>query len=86
MTDLQTAFADWLKTRPANVQAFAERHPFLPGDNLVHGGETVWFLGYGEWKDTGQGSVGLIVSPVNPIEDYDGAVAQRCHICPDHFE
>lgn len=84
--DLKTAFADWLKTRPARIQEFAAQHPMLPGDTVTdHGGETLWFMGYSQWADRGCGTIGLVVSPVDPTENYDRAMKTRQLICPEHF-
>ena len=81
--DLADQFAGWLRTRPAKVQAFAAKYPLLPGDTWDNDGELLWFIGYTEWGDSG---VGLIVSPVNPSTDYDGAIAAKRYICPDHCD
>lgn len=81
-TSRQTAYARWLKTRPRAVQQFAAAYPFLPGDTVAHGGETLWFMGYAEEAD---GRVGILVSQIDPARDYDGAVGSRQLICSDHF-
>jgi len=80
--DLKSAFARWLLTRPQNVQDFAAKNPFLPGDKVMTPEGDTWFMGYGEYED---GRVGLIVTPIDPARDYDAAVAARQQICPEHF-
>jgi hypothetical protein len=78
-------FQRWLKTRPPVVQAFAKLHPdLIPGAKIVlpvigdH-----WLIGFLEQEDQ---RIGLLVTPINPAVDYDGAVEARMRICADHFE
>jgi len=80
--DVEKEFAQWLTTRPANVQEFAKKYSFRPGDSIADGGVRYWFLGYSEVEG---GGVGLIVSTTDPCEDYDTAVATREFICSEHF-
>ena len=76
---MENAFRAWLKTRPENVQEFAAEHPYLrPGTILDVQGENLWFMGYGEYEG---GGVGLIVTPINPSDDYEAAVEARQNIC-----
>ena len=73
-TKLEQAWQAWLKTRPKAVRDFTAKHPLRPGDKI---GDN-WFLGFGEYEG---GGIGLIVTPVNPGEDYQGAVEAREHVC-----
>jgi hypothetical protein len=73
MTDEMTA---WLSTRPQEVQALAREFP--PGMEVAFGDATIFVLGYCE-GDT------LIVTPVDPHEDYNGAYEAREHLCASHL-
>lgn len=75
--------AEWMKTRPQNVQDFAKAHPLEPGDKVDCDGEILHFIGYGEDEE---GRVGLLVTHIDPLVDYDAAVEARQQICPDHFD
>ena len=87
MSDQETdnPFIAWLATRPAHVQAFAARYPFQPGDIIeAPDGTDRWFFGYREFGD-GVG-VGLIVTAIDPMTDYDAAYEARECVCPEYFE
>lgn len=78
----EEALAEWMKTRPQHIQDFHTKHGFLPGVTIEINGCKLYFLGYGEQNDK---KVGLIVTLIDPSEDYDLAVSKRQHICADHF-
>ena len=67
----------WGLARPKSVRRLMRK--FTPGDSLEIHGQQYWLLGFTEGQD-------LIVSQVNPSEDYDGALASREHVCADHFD
>lgn len=68
---------EWLSSRPPDVQEVARRLP--PGCALDQGGMMLYLLGYQEQE----GGVGLIMSPINPAVDYDGANDVRVYICAE---
>lgn len=67
----------WLKTRPECVQALAAEFPPMMG---VAGpdGEVLMVIG---WTEDDK----LIVSPINPGEDYEGSRAARKYVCAAHL-
>jgi hypothetical protein len=71
------SFQEWLATRPECVQKLAARHRLGARYNVD--GVTHWLIGYTE-NDM------IIVSPIDPSVDYDGANENRVHICASHFE
>ena len=86
MSDQETdnPFIAWLATRPAAVQEFAAKHPYQPGDIIeAPDGSARWFFGYQEFDG---GDVGLIVTAIDPADDYDVAYAAREYVCPEHFQ
>lgn len=69
--------AEWLKTLPESVRKLAAEFPLgmlLEGPN----GEAWHLIGYTE-DDM------LIITPVNPGEDYDAAKEQRQRACASHY-
>lgn len=65
----------WLATRPECVRKLAAEFPL--GTEIEINGVPHWLLGYTE-NDM------LIISPINPGEDYDGACQAREWICAGH--
>lgn len=66
----------WLKTRPECVQKLAKEFPLNITVQLK--GKLLYMVGYNE-KDT------LIMSEINPSEDYEGAIEHRVYICAEHL-
>jgi len=70
----KAAMEEWLKGRPPIIRELAER--FHPGVRIMLGEEELFLLGYRE-------NGGLIVTPICPGIDYDGAMAKRRNLCPE---
>lgn len=68
------ALEEWLIDRPPIVRELAYKYP--PGTRFECGDEILWLVSYGE-----DGSVG--VSHINPMEDYETAVATKQNLCGD---
>jgi hypothetical protein len=66
----------WLETRPECVKSLAQEFP--PGTSLDVDGVVHYVVGYTE-NDM------LLISRVDPYDDYDGACNQRIRICAKHF-
>jgi len=60
---------EWLKDKPESVKELARRHPL--GTVFVIRNVRHYLMGYLD------GGEGLILSTVNPGEDYDKAIEQR---------
>lgn len=71
----QADWAAWLATLPASVQALAAEFPL--GTTVVLEGVCHFLLGYTE------GNM-LLVSPIDPGENYEGAVMQQIALCAEH--
>ena len=71
-TGMLQRWQEWMQDRPPQVQELAARFPH--GTVLRHAGQVLYLVGYYEGK---AGAAGLWLSPVNPFEDYRGAVAAR---------
>ena len=76
MATLTVAWEAWLATRPECVRKLAAEFPL--GTEMDINGVIYYLIGYTE-NDM------LIISNVNPWENYDQAYAARCHICAEHF-
>jgi hypothetical protein len=70
------AFVEWLKTRPECVQKLAEEFPL--GSKIDVAGIVHYLIGYTE-DDR------LVISPIDPSEDYDASYELREHLCADHL-
>lgn len=72
-----TPAEEWLASRPECVQALAKEFPmhsrFQMGD-----GPILYLCGYTEDDH-------LIVSPLNPWEDYERAISERFYLCASRF-
>ncbi len=66
----------WLATRPASVKQLAREFP--PGTTFLINDVTMWVVGYTENDH-------LIVSHIDPHENYQEATKQRSMICADHL-
>lgn len=67
---------DWVASRPPEIRALVAE--FRPGLAVSVDGERHYVIGYNE------GDM-LIVSPINPCVDYDGALADKVYVCAAHF-
>lgn len=74
--EVNPAYADWLMTRPACVQSLALEFP-LGLAARVDDGPLLYLVGYTE-DDR------LIMSEVNPGDDYHGALANKVYLCAAH--
>lgn len=70
------AFKRWLRTRPKCVQLLAAEFPIETTVEID--GEKHWVMG---WTEGDQ----LIITPVDPVEDYDGAFEARTYLCAGHL-
>ena len=77
MKDVLQAMTEWLNTRPPAIKALAEQFP--PGSAVTVNNEVFFIIGYTEGKEKSD----LIVSKLNPVEDYEEAVATREYVCAD---
>jgi hypothetical protein len=84
------AFEEWLATRPDNIVAFCRMHPvLLPGVELqlpelvpMHPvAKLCYLIGFTEEPD----GIGLMVTPIDPLVDYHGAIAAKERLCAGHF-
>lgn len=70
----EPTYAEWLASRPAIVQAVLRRFP--PMTRVLVDDITHYVMGADE-------DGGVILSPVNPVLDYEGAMAEKLNICAD---
>jgi hypothetical protein len=76
MNDFEKEYEKWMESRPECVQELAKRFP-IHSRFVIE--DTVYFLiGYNE-DDS------LIVSKINPNEDYDKAIETKEYICAKHL-
>jgi hypothetical protein len=74
VTARERAWEEWIASRPECVQRLAREFPV--GITLAIHGSRYYLLGYNE-------SDMLLVSKINPREDYDGALAATEYIHAD---
>jgi hypothetical protein len=67
-------FEAWLETRPQSVQRLAREFPLGTCVRVPEG--LLYLLGWTEFDQ-------LIVSPINPSDDYDGANGDKRYINAD---
>lgn len=77
MTDdfMAQALERWLATRPESVRKLAAEFPL--GTTFLIKGERFYLLGYNE-NDM------IIISKINPHEEYDEALANKEYVCAEH--
>ncbi len=68
----QAELRKWLASRPPVVRALAERYP--PNTPYNIHGVTMYVISYTEGG-------AVLVTPVDPAEDYEQAIAQRQPVC-----
>lgn len=73
----QTAWNEWLETRPECVQNLAKRFPL--GMKFLIGNHLMYLIGYSE-KDE------LLLTSIDPAKDYDNAVEKRIPIKLEEIE
>lgn len=71
------SYKDWLKTRPKSVQKLAAEFP-LGSECEGRNGEILFIIGYTE-------DDAIVLTPINPSDDYESACAQRVHVCASHY-
>lgn len=69
-------YAEWLATRPECVQKLAAEFPL--GMPIVVDGVEHWVIGYNE-------SDMLLISPLNPADDFEGSKAAKAYLCAAHL-
>ncbi len=72
----QNGWDAWVRSRPECVQKLIEEFPIA--SILRVDGELFYLIGWNE-DDS------LIISPVDPAEDYDGAIAVKEYLCAKHL-
>lgn len=77
MSVLSNQFDTWLATRPPQIQALAKRFPL--GTVINNSGSLMYLIGYNEGE-------ALIVSPVDPSQDYEGSLKAKQYICKECWE
>lgn len=65
----------WVASRPPAIQVLAMKYPI--GTKFNCHGKTLHTVGYGE----SEAGATVQVSPVDPFENYEQAVAQRVNVC-----
>ena len=70
-------FDDWLATRPQSVRDLAAEFPLLTSVQMPDGKQML-VIGWTEGDS-------LIISPVDPRTDYDGAYSARTYLCAAHL-
>lgn len=73
---LEEAIREFLQGRPPIIHALAREFP--PGLELMMEGVRHWLIGWTEEEE-------LIFSPVDPQENYEGALQDKIYVCADHF-
>lgn len=68
-------FEEWVASRPPSVQALMAE--FAMGSHYIIDGELHHLIGFTEDDK-------LILSTVDPAEDYDGALDARVYLCAEH--
>lgn len=68
---------EWIKSRPASVQALARKFP-IGAVIKIDGDVDHYILGYNE-NDM------IIITPIWPGDDYDAALAAKQYICAAHL-
>lgn len=62
---------EWYASRPPEIRQLIDRFP--PGTVVKHKEETLYVMGYFETE----GEPGVYITPINPSDDYEGAVAAK---------
>jgi hypothetical protein len=75
--DHNEAFEHWLTTLPEVTQRLAREFP--PGTCFEVKGKVMWVMSYGEDDDM------ITLTPVDPFEDYGGALVARQPCCAAHL-
>jgi hypothetical protein len=70
----------WFESRPPAVRALFRRFP--PGSTFSIDGRTAHVVSVAETTD----EPGMMLSYIDPAEDYDGALATRFFVCGDHLK
>lgn len=73
----QQELEKWIVTLPASTQRLVREFP--PGSSFNVNGQTMWVMSYGEDDDV------VRLSPVDPFEDYEGAMEARVPCCASHL-
>lgn len=75
--DQIAALEEWLADRPPIIRELAYKYP--PGTRFQRDGGIYWLVSYME-----DGGIG--VSQINPVDDYEGAVATKQEVCASCLE
>lgn len=67
----------WLASRPECVQKLAAQFSF--DAEYIIDGTSYYLLGYTEQDK-------LILSPIDPNQNYDAAMSNKIYVCAAHFE
>lgn len=76
----QVAAQEWVDSRPSEVQDLIRRFP--PSATVTIEGEVHYVMGYQEVEKS---PPGLLLTPICPGADYEGAVAAKKFVCADHI-
>lgn len=71
-------YQQWLSDKPQHLQEFAKTCPMYPGAKIIIQERLYWLVGFSENPTTL--AVGLLISPINPHIDYEGAKAASISI------
>lgn len=70
-------YAEWLATRPESVRKLHEEFKDIRGF-LQPNGRIYYIIGYTEGDE-------VLVSPIDPREDFDGAIDTKVPLCASHL-
>jgi hypothetical protein len=77
MGEIERRFKEWISDKPEEIKKSAGKFPV--GSTFDIRGTLHHLIGFTESGD-------LIVSEIDPFEDYDGAIAGKKYVCADHFQ
>jgi hypothetical protein len=77
--DRRKTVLEWSQSRPPAVRALFRRFP--PGSTFLIDGRTAHVVSVAETTD----EPGMMLSYIDPAEDYDGALATRFFVCGEHL-
>jgi hypothetical protein len=79
VADRREVVLEWFEGRPPKVRALFRRFP--PGSTFSLDGRTAYVISVAETTD----EPGMLLSYIDPAEDYDKAVASRFFVCGEHL-
>lgn len=71
----------WIASRPVIIQQAAKKWPL--GTVLHVDGRELHLIGWAETEQADE--VSLILSPIDPTVDYEGALREKVYVCSHHI-